>query len=73
MSKILKPLPYYKYSFYNELVVVNVMESNHFRCPSATSLLLLHYLTLSYLKKVVDIGVEPMALPMKNRDAHQPI
>jgi hypothetical protein len=70
MSKILKPLPYYKYSFYNELVVVNVMESNHIRCPSATSSIITIH---SPFKKMRDIGVEPMTLPMKNRDAHQPI
>jgi len=49
MSKILKPLPYYKYSFYNELVVANVMESNHIRC--LISYIFYHYYTLSYLKK----------------------
>ena len=57
MSKILKPLPYYKYSFYNKLVVVNVMESNHFRCPSATSLVIITLVTTLLLKKVKDIGV----------------
>ena len=69
MSKILKPLLYYKYSFYNELVVVNAMESNHTRCP--ISYILSSLLNTLLLKKVEDIGVEPMTPCVQGRCSSQ--
>ena len=69
MSKILKPLPYYKYSFYNELVAVNAMESNHTRCP--ISYILSSLLYTHSIKKVEDIGVEPMTPCVQGRCSSQ--
>ena len=69
MSKILKPLPYYKYPFFNELVVVNVMESNHIRCHISYIPLLLLYAHSG--KKVEDIGVEPMTPCVQGRCSSQ--
>ena len=71
MSKILKPLPYYKYSFYNELVVVNVMESNHTRCLISYISTIITLLNTLLLKKVEDIGVEPMTPCVQGRCSSQ--